>query len=111
MMASLASTTSWTGIFLFANAEFRQPAVGFATAALYFGIYLVEGETQTPMTLHDLRRTARSLMDRAKVPPDHAERCLAHKIGGVRGVYDRYKYLPEKRDALARLAAVGEITK
>src|SRR5262249_50645896 len=35
--------------------------------------------------LHDLRRTARSLMARAKVRPDHAERVLNHKIGGVEG--------------------------
>jgi integrase len=55
-------------------------------------------------TLHDLRRSARSLMSRAGVVPDIAERCLAHKIGGVRGVYDRYAYLEEKREALERLA-------
>src|SRR5262249_29215479 len=42
-------------------------------------------------TLHDLRRTARSLMSRAGVPSDHAERCLGHVIGGVRGVYDRHE--------------------
>ena len=29
-------------------------------------------------TIHDLRRTARSLMSRAGVPTDHAERCLGH---------------------------------
>jgi integrase len=57
-------------------------------------------------TLHDLRRTARSLMSRAGVPTDHAERCLGHIIGGVRGVYDRYEYLQEKRDAFNRLAAL-----
>jgi integrase len=56
-------------------------------------------------TIHDLRRTGRSLMSRAGVSPDIAERCLAHKIGGVRGVYDRYEYLDEKRDALTKLAA------
>jgi integrase len=39
-------------------------------------------------TLHDLRRTARSMMSRAGVPTDHAERCLGHVIGGVRGVCD-----------------------
>jgi integrase len=55
-------------------------------------------------TLHDLRRTARSLMARAKVRPDHAERVVNHKIGGVEGIYDRYTYIDEKRDALARLA-------
>jgi integrase len=59
-------------------------------------------------TLHDLRRTARSLMSRAGVTSDHAERCLGHKIGGVRAVYDRYEYYDEKRDAFERLAALIE---
>ncbi len=59
-----------------------------------------------PWTLHDLRRTARSLLSRAGVAPDIAERVLAHKIGGVRGVYDRYAYLAEKREALSRLATL-----
>jgi integrase len=56
-------------------------------------------------TLHDLRRTARSLMSRVGVPTDHAERCLGHVIGGVRGVYDRHEYLEEKRLAFEALAA------
>jgi integrase len=55
-------------------------------------------------TLHDLRRTARSLMARVGVPSDHAERCLGHVISGVRGVYDRYLYLEEKRQAFEALA-------
>jgi integrase len=59
-------------------------------------------------TLHDLRRTGRSLMGRAGVNPDHAERCLAHKIGGVRGVYDRYAYRNEKAHAFEVLAAQVE---
>jgi integrase len=50
-------------------------------------------------TLHDLRRTARSLMSRAGVSADIAERCLGHVIPGVRGVYDRHAYLEEKRTA------------
>jgi integrase len=57
-------------------------------------------------TLHDLRRTARSLMSRAGVSADVAERCLAHVIHGVRGVYDRHAYLEEKRDAFAKLAGL-----
>ena len=51
-------------------------------------------------SLHDLRRTARSLMSRAGVPSDHAERCLGHVIGGVRGVYDRHAYLDEMREVV-----------
>jgi integrase len=57
-------------------------------------------------TLHDLRRTARSLMSRAGVSADIAERCLAHTIGGVRGIYDRHAYLEEKRAAFEALAAL-----
>jgi integrase len=62
--------------------------------------------TLAPWVWHDLRRTARSLMSRAGVTPDIAERCLAHKIGGVRGTYDRYAYYKEKGHAFAALAAL-----
>jgi integrase len=62
----------------------------------------------TGWTLHDLRRTARSLMSRAGVPTDHAERCLGHVIGGVRGVYDRHEYLEEKRQGFEALAGLVE---
>jgi integrase len=60
----------------------------------------------TSFRLHDLRRTARTLLSRAGVPNDHAERCLGHVIGGVRGVYDRHEYLEEKRLAFEKLAAL-----
>ena len=60
----------------------------------------------TGWTLHDLRRTARSLMSRAGVPSDHAERCLGHVIGGVRGTYDRHEYHEEKRLAFEALASL-----
>ena len=59
----------------------------------------------TGWTLHDLRRTGRSLMSRAGVNTDHAERCLGHLIGGVRGTYDVWEYAPEKRHAFEALAA------
>ena len=67
-----------------------------------------EGREPMPRwTLHDLRRTARTLMSRAKVPADYAERVLGHVIGGIRETYDRYEYLDEKREALEKLA--GEV--
>jgi hypothetical protein len=58
--------------------------------------------------LHDLRRTARSLMSRAGVPSEHAERVLGHIIPGVEGTYNRHAYSDEKAVALARLAALIE---
>jgi integrase len=56
--------------------------------------------------LHDLRRTARSLMARAGVRPDVAERVMGHAIAGVEGVYDRHSYRDEKAGALAALASL-----
>jgi integrase len=59
-------------------------------------------------TLHDLRRTAKTLMARAGVRPDISERVLGHVIAGVEGTYDRHSYAEEKREALEKLAAMVE---
>jgi integrase len=56
--------------------------------------------------LHDLRRTARSLMARADVRPDLAERVLGHAIVGVEAVYDRHSYEAQRAAALEALAAL-----
>jgi len=55
--------------------------------------------------IHDLRRAARTLLSRAGVSSDIAERCLGHAMVGVRGTYDRYAYESEKRHAFEALAA------
>jgi integrase len=61
-------------------------------------------------TLHDVRRTARSLMSRVGVPERHAEECLGHVQPGVSATYDRHTYYDEKRCAYERLAAeIGRI--
>ena len=59
-------------------------------------------------TLHDLRRTAKTLMVRAGVRPDISERVLGHVIAGVEGTYDRHSYADEKREALEKLAVMIE---
>jgi len=61
-----------------------------------------------PWRLHDLRRTARSLMSRAGVLPHISERVLGHAIEGVEGVYDRHSYRDEKAHALRALAGLIE---
>ena len=40
----------------------------------------------TGWTLHDLRRTARSLMSRAGVPGEHAERCLGQSSAALKAL-------------------------
>jgi integrase len=62
----------------------------------------------TGWTLHDLRRTSRSLLSRAGVNADIAERCLGHVIGGVRGVYDRHSFGAEMAIAFEKLSALIE---
>jgi integrase len=49
---------------------------------------------------HDLRRTLRSRLSELRVNADVAEAILAHAKPGIRGVYDRFEHLDEKRAAL-----------
>jgi integrase len=67
---------------------------------------LVIARSMSRWTLHDLRRTAKTLMQRAGVRPDISERVIGHVITGVEGIYDRHDYEAEKRDALEKLAAL-----
>ena len=61
----------------------------------------------TGWQVRDLRRTFRSTLARLKVPREIAEIMLNHVTGGGKTdldeIYDRYEYLKEKRDALAKL--------
>jgi hypothetical protein len=61
-----------------------------------------------PWRHQDLRRTARTLMPRAGVDKDIAERCLAHKMPVIEVTYDTHEYLREKRDSFTKLAAFIE---
>lgn len=55
--------------------------------------------------LHDLRRTARTLLSRSGVNADTAERCLGHALPTIRGTYDRHSYFREMERAFEALAA------
>ncbi len=94
----------------------RRPIAGFTkfraalNAAVLNDLRKLDPEAK-PLpnwTIHDLRRTARSLLSRAGVNVDIAERCLAHTMSGVRGVYDRHAYHAEKKHAFEALAAQVE---
>ena len=64
------------------------PFVGFASGKAAFDAKLPDD--MAGWMIHDLRRTARSLMSRAGVSSEHAERVMGHAIGGVEGIYDRH---------------------
>jgi integrase len=53
---------------------------------------------------HDLRHTAKTLMQRAGVTGDVCEAVLNHKAPGIEGRYGQYDFLDEKRAALRRLS-------
>jgi integrase len=57
-------------------------------------------------TVHDTRRTARSLMSRAGIHSDVAEKCLGHSRGDIVERYDRHSYTREMRDAFEALSAL-----
>jgi integrase len=56
-------------------------------------------------TIHDLRRTARTLLSRAGVLTEVSERVLGHAQAVLVDTYDQHDFVPEKADALAKLAA------
>jgi len=104
------------GGFIFTSTDGKKPFSGFSKAksGLDEAIAKLRKDAgrppMAPWVLHDLRRTARSLMSRAGVSPDIGERVIGHVIPGVRAVHDRHEYAAEKRDALERLAGlIGEI--
>jgi integrase len=89
-----------TAPFVFSSDGGKTGLGGFSKAKRHF-------DKRVPLpnwTIHDLRRTARSLMSRAGVDPDHAERALGHVIAGVRGVYDVHEFHEEKARAFEALA-------
>lgn len=55
-------------------------------------------------TVHDLRRTASTLLHEAGFNTDWIEKCLAHEQRGVRAVYNKAEYAEQRRDMLQQWA-------
>lgn len=58
------------------------------------------GQPIPAFTIHDLRRTASTLLHENGWASDVVEKALNHTIGGVRGVYNRAEYEPQRREML-----------
>jgi len=81
----------------------RRPVNGFSKAKQR----LDEACRVSDWTIHDLRRTVASGLQRLGVRLEVTEAVLNHKSGtvsGITAVYQRHDYAAEKRDALARWA-------
>jgi integrase len=58
------------------------------------------GQDIPAFTIHDLRRTASTLLHESGWASDVVEKALNHTIGGVRGVYNRAEYELQRREML-----------
>ncbi|MBR0994921.1 site-specific integrase [Bradyrhizobium japonicum] len=88
--------------FVFAGRLDGKPINGFSKAKKDFDDLLPDDFAH--WTLHDLRRTARSMMTDLGISERIAEQVLGHKIKGVERVYNRSLYIQQKGDALSALA-------
>jgi integrase len=84
---------------------------GRPSAAFNAGYYKAQFDQHSGVKnwrVHDLRRSARSLMAKAGVQTEIAERILGHAQDELIETYDRHDYQDEMADALKRLAALIE---
>lgn len=63
-------------------------------------IVAMAGQDIPAFTIHDLRRTASTLLHEQGWNSDVVEKALNHTIGGVRGVYNRAQYAEQRRGML-----------
>jgi integrase len=93
------------GDHLFSTTAGKRPISGFSKYKRKFDLTAASLGEVAPHTLHDLRRTARTGLAAAGVPPFIAELVIGHTQRGVHAIYDRHRYDAEKRDALMKWQA------
>jgi integrase len=77
-----------------------------SAAVTEYSAWLEEHAKVKPFTARDLRRTCETRLAELGVSKDIRAQLLSHGISGVQAKhYDRWAYLPEKREALARWEA------
>jgi integrase len=99
----IASKKGW--VFTTGRTDADTPVSGFGRGRERISAAMAEiwGEELAPFTLHDLRRSAATGMAKLGVAPHVIEKILNHsagKIAGVAKIYNRFEYLPERKQAL-----------
>ena len=91
----LASSSDWV---LPGRGTLARP---FANNALNQALKVsLQGQEIPVVTIHDLRRTASTLLHEQGWPSDLVEKALNHTIGGVSGAYNRAEYAEQRREML-----------
>ncbi len=87
----------------------RDPSRRLSTKALVRALRRLQGSGRlalgSAVTVHDLRRTWRTLAGELGVPFEVAEACLGHKLRGVAGVYARGEMVARRREATELVGA------
>ena len=98
MFRELQTLASGSELVLPSRSSLARP---FAANALNDALKVaLIGQDIPAFTIHDLRRTASTLLHENGWPSDVVEKALNHTIGGVRGVYNRAEYEPQRREML-----------
>jgi integrase len=102
MFKELSRLASGSELVLPGRSSLTQP---FAHNAINQALKVALQNQEVPaFTIHDLRRTASTLLHEKGWPSDVVEKALNHTIGGVRGVYNRAEYAAQRRQMLQQWA-------
>jgi integrase len=99
-------------VFSVKSARGARAASGWSAAKEQLDAKVAEivGAAIPNWVFHDLRRTFRTALSELRVVDRVSELCIAHKTQGMHKVYDQYKFLDERREAMdlwaAKLAAI-----
>jgi integrase len=86
--------------YVFSTTDGARPSSDFSKRKRL----LDEASEVTGWRLHDLRRTARSLMAKLGVDREVARRVVGHSVDQLDAIYDRHDYVKEKEHALSIVA-------
>jgi integrase len=90
------------GDFIFSTTYGRRPVSGFSKMKNRLDQAIAAKDDIDDWQIHDLRRTMRTGLSRAGVPPFFAELVIAHTQAGVHATYDRHRYGKEVLQALLK---------
>lgn len=98
LFSELKQLASGSALVLPGRSSIKKP---FAHNAINSALKVALRDQPIPaFTIHDLRRTASTLLHEQGWPSDVVEKALNHTIGGVRGVYNKAEYGPQRQEML-----------